>query len=287
MTQFNIVTNITSLIAQNQLNKNTSALQKAMQILSTGLKINVAKDDPATFTISERFNTEITGNNQILENIQSGVSILNIAEGNMTSIEADLRRIRDLAVQGANGFYSEDSQNAIIDEMQVRIDNINQVAKTTNFNGINLLDGSLEQMLIQIGFGSDELTNTIDLKSTMQNCTVDKDNGLDIDLTEANLIKGTVTADDFAAYIDKIDEALSKVSGYISNAGAQYNKLTSTQDNISVLVNNQIEAKSTLVDADVAKASSDVLKYQILQQSSVSLLKQANTIPEMALSLLQ
>ena len=119
------------------------------------------------------------------------------------------------------------------------------------------------------------------------NCTIDKDEGLDIDLTEANLIKGTVTADDFAAYIDKVDDALAKVSAYISNAGAQYNKLYSTQENISVLVNNQTEAKSTLLDADIAQASSDVVKYQILQQSSASLLKQANTIPEMALSLLQ
>lgn len=287
MTQFNIVTNITSLIAQNEFSKNTAALQKAMQILSTGLKINAAKDDPATFTISERFNTEITGNSQILENIQNGTSILNIAEGNMNSIADDLRRIRDLAVQGANGFYAQDSQNAIIDEMQVRLDNISQIAKTTNFNGINLLDGSLEQMLIQIGFGSDATTNTINLKNSLQNCTIDKDEGLDIDLTEANLIKGTVTADDFAAYIDKVDDALAKVSAYISNAGAQYNKLYSTQENISVLLNNQIEAKSTLLDADIAQASSDVVKYQILQQSSASLLKQANTIPEMALSLLQ
>lgn len=287
MTQFNIVTNITSLIAQNEFNKNTSALQKAMQILSTGLKINAAKDDPATFTISERFNTEITGNSQILENIQNGTSILNIAEGNLNSIADDLRRIRDLAVQGSNGFYAQDSQNAIIDEMQVRIDNINQIAKTTNFNGINLLDGSVESLLIQIGFGSDTTTNTIDLQSTLQNCTVDVDNGLDIDLTEANLVKGTVTADDFAAYIDKIDIALSKVSGYISNAGAQYNKLYSTQENISVLIDNQTEAKSTLLDADIAQTSSDVIKYQILQQTSASLLKQANTIPEMALSLLQ
>lgn len=287
MTQFNIVTNITSLIAQNEFSKNTAALQKTMQILSTGLKINAAKDDPATFTISERFNTEITGNSQILENIQNGTSILNIAEGNMNSIADDLRRIRDLAVQGANGFYSQDSQNAIIDEMQVRLDNISQIAKTTNFNGINLLDGSLEQMLIQIGFGSDATTNTINLKNSLQNCTIDKDEGLDIDLTEANLIKGTVTADDFAAYIDKVDDALAKISAYISNAGAQYNKLYFTQENISVLVNNQTEAKSTLLDADIAQASSDVVKYQILQQSSASLLKQANTIPEMALSLLQ
>lgn len=287
MTQFNIGTNITSLIAQNQFNKNTSALQKAMQMLSTGLKINTAKDDPATFTISERFNTEITGNSQIIENIQYGTSILNIAEGNMNSITDDLRRIRDLAVQGSNGFYGEDSQNAIIDEMQVRIDNINQIAKTTNFNGINLLDGSLERMLIQIGFGSDETTNTIDLQSTLQNCTVDKDNGLDIDLTEANLIKGTVTADDFAAYIEKIDTAIAKVSAFISNAGAQFNKLDSTQQNLTVLLDNQTEAKSTLLDADIAQASSDLTKYEILQQASVSLLKQANTIPQMALSLLQ
>ena len=279
-------TNITSLQAQKLFNRNTSALEKAMYRLTTGLKINTAKDDPSGLAISERLNMQIVGNSQALENIQIGISTINIAEGNLNSILNDLNRIRDLSVQGSNGFYTTDSQNAILKEMQYRLDNINQLAITSEYNGIKLLDGSVSRLLIQSGFGSDVSTNTVDLAPALQNCQTNS-SGLDINLSDSSLIIGTATPSDFANYIDKLDSAISKISSYTSTLGAKYNKLESLNNTLSVLTDNQTEAKSLYVDADIAKESSNMVKFQILQQCSLSVLTQANTLPQIALSLLK
>ena len=120
--------NIMALKAQIIFNRNTDGLTKAMDRLTTGLKINTAKDDPAGLAISERLNLQIVGNNQVTENIQIGMNVINIAEGTLNSILKDINRIRDLSVQGANNFYTTDSTNAILKEMQCRLDNINQMA---------------------------------------------------------------------------------------------------------------------------------------------------------------
>lgn len=285
MTPFTVNTNIASLKAQHVFSKNTNALNRAMETLTTGLKVAKAKDDPASFAISERLNTQIVGNSQILENIQIGMSILNISEGNMRSITNDLMRIRDLALQASNSYYTKDVTNLMIDEMQTRLDNINQLAKSTNFNDLYLLDGSVERLYIQIENSSSATTNVIDLATTLKNCTTGTE-GLDIDLDDANIIKDTATAEDFAAYVQKIDDAIAKITAYTSSAGSQYNKLDSTYNNLSILIEEQEEAKSTLIDVDMAKASSELTKYQILQQASSSILMQANAIPEMALQML-
>ena len=167
MSQIVANSNITSLIAQMMFNRNTTGLETAMNRLSTGLKINSAKDDPAGLAISERLNLQIVGNNKVIDNIQTGISVINIAEGNLNSILNDLNRIRDLALQGANNYYTTDSQDAILEEMQSRIDNINQIALSTEFNGKKLLDGSVSRLLIQSGFGSDPTINTVDLASAL------------------------------------------------------------------------------------------------------------------------
>ena len=278
--------NIMALKAQIIFNRNTDGLTKAMNRLTTGLKINTAKDDPAGLAISERLNLQIVGNNQVTENIQIGMNVINIAEGTLNSILKDINRIRDLSVQGANNFYTTDSTNAILKEMQCRLDNINQMALSCEFNGKNLLDGTLSSLLIQSGFGSDATLNTVDLSSALKNCQTDS-SGLDIDLADSGLVITTVTADDFASYVTKLDDAIAKSSTYTSDLGAKYNKLDSLNETTGVLIDNQTEAKSSYMDADVAKESSNMIKFQILQQTSMAVLTQANTIPQIALSLLQ
>lgn len=278
--------NVTSQRAQMIFNRNTDALERAMNRLTTGLKINTAKDDPAGMAISERLNLQIRGNSQVSENIQIGMSVINIAEGSLNSILNDLNRIRDLSVQASSNFYTTDSTNAILKEMQYRLDNINQLALSCEFNGNNLLDGSISRMLIQSGFGSDTTINTVDLASALQNCQTDS-SGLDINLADSGLVIETVTAEDFANYITKLDNAISKITSYTSDLGGKYNKLDSLNDTMSVLIDNQTEAKSNFMDANIAEESSNMVKYQILQQSSMAILSQANTLPQIALNLLK
>ncbi len=286
MTLITANSNLTSLVAQKMFNRNTSMLELSMNRLSTGLKINTAKDDPAGLAISERLNLQIVGNSQVTENIQTGMNVVSLAEGSLNSILNDLNRIRDLSVQGASDFYTTDAQNAMLKEMQCRIDNINQTALSCDFNGIKLLDGSLNSLLIQTGFASDVSTNTVDLASSMINGQTDA-SGLNINLSDYNLNINNATAEDFANYISVLDDAASKISSAISDLGAKYNKLDSLNDSISILIDNQVEAKSSFVDADIAKESSNMIKYQILQQSSLAILTQANSLPAVALSLLQ
>ena len=285
MSQINFQTNIQSLIAQNAFNKSTNLLQKAMTRLSTGLRINSAVDDPAGLVISSRLSTQIAGSTQALDNIQIGQSVINIAEGGLTSISNDLARIRELCVQAANSFYTTDANNAMLQEMQCRIDNINQTAQSCGFNGVNLLDGTLTSMRIQVGFGSDVTTNTVDLASSLQNCQSGTD-GLDIDLADNGLYLNTATADDFANYISKLDTAISTISTYRSDIGAKYNKLDATYTSMNTYVENQTAARSTILDANIAQESSNLVRAQIMQQSTLAALTQANSLPQVVLNLL-
>lgn len=290
-------TNIQSLIGQNSLNKNTSALNKAMEQLSTGLRINSAKDDAAGMGVSELMTSQIRGNAQAMDNIQDGLNCIQTAEGSLAVITEDVQRIRELCLQAANEIYDENSKQSILNEIKQRLETINTTALSSNFNGKNLIDGSLTTLYIQMGpngdaAAADPLLNAIDIAPSLTNCQTDA-LGINLDITAlgsgaaGGAIDGlTWETQDIRDYIGKLDDALTKLTNDRSVMGAYMNAMESTAENLSTMNVNLETARSRIKDVDIAEASSEMIRYQILQQTSTSILSQANSMPSIALSLL-
>lgn len=288
-------TNVSSLISQNALAKNTKSLENTMKQLSTGLRVNNAKDDAAGLAISEALKAQIRGNDQAIKNIENAINVIAIAEGGMQSATDDLLRIRELCVQAASDIYEADKKQAIMNEIKQRIENIDVTAETTIFAGKTMLNGSVSSLVIQTGANSLSATNTVDIGPVMTNLHISA-GGLDIKLDITSLGNGvsaggaldgaTWTGDMIRQYLDKLDAAIDKIASDRSMLGAYTNRLESTSANMTTMNENFESTKSSIIDVDVAKASSDMIKYQILQQTSSNSLLQSNNLPQIALSLL-
>lgn len=291
-------TNVSSLISQNSLSKNTKSLEATMKQLSTGLKVNNAKDDAAGLAISEALKAQIRGNEQAIRNIENAVNVISIAEGGMQSATEDLLRIRELCIQAASDIYEDDKKQAIMNEIKQRITNIDVTSETTTFAGKTMLNGSVSSLVIQTGANSLSATNTVDIGPVMTNLHISA-GGIDIKLNITSLGNGvsaagandavdgaTWTGDMIRQYLDKLDAAIDKISSDRSMLGAYTNRLESLSSNMTTMNENFESTKSSIIDVDIAKASSDMIKYQILQQTSSNSLMQSNNLPQIALSLL-
>lgn len=285
-------TNIASLIAQNNLSNNTTALNRAMQQLSSGLKINQASDDAAGLSISESIKTQINGNAKALSNIQDGKNLLAVAEGGEQTVTAHLQRIRELCVEAANETYKgSDKQNMLV-EIQQRLDDINNISDSTTFNGVKLLDATGKSLSLQTGANSDKTVNSIDIGPALSDVHISVLGGGPVAggpkgiMLPAGVTGNTWTTDDIRAYMDKLDAAITGLSSSRALLGAYGNRLDATSSNITVMNQNLEQTKSRIIDTDVAVASSDMVKYQILQSTSASILSSANQLPQLALKLL-
>ncbi len=290
-------TNVSALIAQNNLLKSNTSLNSTLQQLSTGLRINSAKDDAAGLAISIGMSNQIKGNAKAQDNIQDGLNLMQTAESGMEVATEHLSRIRELCVQAANEIYNTENKTAILNEIKQRIEDIDVQARSFKFNEITLLDGSKDSLRLQFGAGTDPELNSIDIGSALTNMRVSA-GALDVqikvttNLTPEAQAEGYIAIEDWDPdevmdYMDKLDSAISQITSDRSMLGAYSNRLQANYDNL-VSANENIEnSKSRVLDVDIAKASTDMVKYQILQQSSVSVLAQANSIPQIALSLLQ
>lgn len=297
-------TNIQSLIGQNSLNKNTNALNLTMERLSTGLRINSAKDDAAGLGVVSLMTTQINGNNQAIQNIQDATNLIQTAEGGLEIITDNLQRIRELCIQAANEIYDENSKQAILNEIDQRLKIINTTAATTNFNGKKLLDGSVASLFVQIGPNGDvastdpnvptKYLNAIDVAPALTEATSDA-LGIDMQITAlgkaqaagGNFIDAnTWTTQNVRDYINSLDEALTKIANDRSVMGAFMNAMDSAAANLTSTNISLESARSSIQDSDVATLSADMVRYQILQQTSTSVLAQANQMPALALTLL-
>ena len=302
-------TNVPSLIAQNSLNKSLSAMQKAMQQLTTGLRINNAGDDAAGLVISENMKVQINGSNKAMDNVQVAQNFAAVAEGGMITIGDHLQRINELLIQGANDTNSTESRKAILVEVKQRLEDINVIAQSTQFNGRTMLDGSFDpndpdkQFIVQIGAYSDTANadnplNTLDISGAFADChlstlgigtTTDSGtyNGIQLPAElDPDDPAFDPTGDTFRSYMDTIQAAVGTVTDARGLLGGYLNRMTSTYDNLSITVENLTNAKGRITDTDVAEASSEMIKQQILEQVSGSMLTQANQIPSLALSLI-
>ena len=271
-------TNTTSLMVQRNLSKATSNLETPMQRLSTGMKINNAGDDAAGLALSEKINGQLSSSDVCKNNAQTGLNMLSIADGDLDVINQNLQRIKDLAVQSANGVYSDEERLSMDQEVQLRLEEINRIADSSSFSDMNLLDGSIADMVLQIGAGSDIDQNTIDISGAFQEAHVSS-LGIQADASIS-------TVDAARTMIDAIDEAVNNISSRRSIIGASMNRLDSTIDRIDIRKENLQSTYSTIRDTDIAAESSELTKQQILQQSAATLLQQANQTPSLALTLI-
>jgi flagellin len=267
-----INTNTMSLMAKNNLNNSQSVLSTSIERLSSGMRINSAKDDAAGQAIANRFSSNIKGLTQAARNANDGISLAQTTEGALNEINNNVQRIRELTVQAANGTNSESDLVSIQNEIDQRLDEIDRVSKQTDFNGSKVLSED-KTLKIQVGANDGE-TIEIHLKK--------------IDSTELGLNEFKISGEDLTEDpLKTIDEALSKIDALRGQLGAVQNRFESTVNNINNTVNNLSSARSRIEDADYATEVSNMTRGQILQQAGTSVLAQANQVPQSVLSLLQ
>lgn len=379
-----INTNIKSLISQNALSKNSRSLSTAMEQLSTGKRINSAKDDAAGLAISSRMTAQIRGLDQSVRNGNDAISMLQTAEGAMIEITSMLQRMRELSVQAANDTYSPDDRSYLNLEYQQLKQEVNRITQETQWNGFNLLDGSFEgdqgeagKFAFQVGaskgqvithtlgqVGYTELTRatamssiTADASTLTVSGTYAEGDSISLDIN-GHIVSYTVTADDVAATtpttaiatsifnaakdvlgsvdftitnpsagtvkfegaakdltsvavtsstgtlsnivdleinstpnsnesIRQLDTSLDKINQARAGIGAMINRLTYAVDNLTNVSQYTNASRSTILDADYAKASSELARTQIIQQAATAVLAQANTDQQTVLKLLQ
>ncbi|SLM63744.1 MULTISPECIES: flagellin N-terminal helical domain-containing protein [Dickeya] len=277
-----INTNSMSLLAQSNLNKSQSSLQTAIERLSSGLAINSAKDNAAGAGISNDMTAQIRGLTQASKNANDGISLVQTAEGNLNTINDNLQRIRELAVQAANDTNNTVNRDSIQTEINRRVDEINRVAASANFNGQALLDGSVNATGFNIQVGAGTTTNdaiSVGSSALINATTV----GLGIGATATDVS----TAAKATAVVQAVDTALKNINNAKANIGATLNRFQSTIDNLSNTINNLTTARSRIQDADYATEVSNMSRAQILQQAGTSVLSQANQVPQTVLKLLQ
>ena len=277
-----INTNLSSLIVQKNLSSATTSLNNAIERMSTGYKINHAKDNAAGFSIANNWQTKIGSLDIASDNASMGADMLKTAEENYSLITEHLQRVRDLTEQAANGTYGADSLKAIASEMTARLNEIDRIAANAEFNGISLMKGTGTAVNLQVGLDASD-NSKIALDATLFAGAASKDLiGSEI---AAFVTKASATAT-AASALTELDKAITKVSDRQTTIGAAQNRVESAISAISVQSENLTSSLSTIKDADVANESSSYIKAQILQQASATLHATANQAPSIALNLI-
>ena len=288
-----INTNTMSLVTRNNLNKSQGVLGTAIERLSSGLRINTAKDDAAGQAIANRFSSQIRGLTQASRNANDGISIAQTAEGALSEINTNVQRIRELTVQALNGTYSAGDLTSIQNEIDQRISEINRISDQTDFNGVKVLQGkgATEANLgsrdpnvinIQVGANDGEVITFNLGEINASSLHIDKFN---IDPTKKDSAGATMPKTDDP--LKTIDGALNQIDKARGELGALQNRFESTVNNLNNTSNNLSAARSRIEDADYAEEVSNMTRGQILQQAGTSVLAQANQVPQSVLSLLQ
>jgi flagellin len=264
-----INTNIEAINASRNLNNTENMLSGTMQRLSSGLRINQAADDVAGYAISQSLQTQVNGLNQAGENIQDAVALAQTAQGALNDVNTMLQRVRELDVQYANGTTSEEGQKAIKAEAEELVAEIKRVGETTEFNGVKLLD-STEKIAFQVGPNGGE---------TISITPVELYKSIEEKIKPANLGK--------EESFKELTEAIAEVSKVAGTFGSAQDRIQFTQSNIETYSQNLTSAVSALDDVNMATEMTNFTKDQVLQQAGVSILAQANQLPDATLKLLE
>jgi len=295
-------TNTQSLFAQRALRQNTNTVQKSIEKLSTGYRINKAGDDAAGLSISNKMTTLIRGMDQSKRNIGDGVGMISTMDGALGTVQDNLQRIRELTVQAVNGTNSNDERDAIQREVNERVNAINDMGNQAQFNGVNLLKGTAN-ITLQIGandgnsltmYTSAGVSTGTGFRINYSATTVGSiGEGTTLQLSaftvgSANVktLSGNTSATATANALLNLDSMINNVSRMRSQVGAYENSLGSNLDYLDRYSESLRGARSRVQDVDVAAESAETSRAQILQQSAAAMLTQANATPKLALDLL-
>jgi len=274
-------TNISSLNAQRNLSRSQKDLNRSLQRLSSGLRINSSKDDAAGLAISDRMTSQVRGLNQAARNAMDGISLAQTAEGALQETTNMLQRMRELAVQAANDTNTAQDRASLDAEYQSLVSEINRISTSTEFNGKTMLTGSFANagsgFVFHVGANANQVISV-----TIQAASAGAlGSGKYIDATKISSQANANSA------LSVIDAAISDVDQIRGNLGAAQNRMESTISNLKNVSENLSAARSRILDADIAQETSEMTKNNILQQAGVSILSQANQTPQLALSLLK
>jgi len=276
-----VLTNVTSLNAQRNLNSTQNALAASIGRLSSGMRINSASDDAAGLGISENLSANIRSMAQAQRNANDGISMSQVAEGSMNDMQGIVSRMRELSVQSSNSTLGNTERGYIQTEFTQLSSEINRISAVTDFNGQKLLDGSASAGLtFQIGIQN---TTNDRLSMSITKLTTSTLGSTSLHIASASLS----TATNAQLAIGAFDKAIQQLSQARAKVGATQNRMTVTVSNLSVTQENLSAANSRIRDVDVAAESSSLTKSQILSQAGLAVLAQANSLPQSALKLLQ
>jgi len=277
-------TNVASLAVQKNLSKASDALSTSMTRLSSGLKINSAKDDAAGLQIATRETSQIRGQTVAIKNANDGISIAQTAEGALQESTNILQRMRELAVQSRNDTNGTADRTALNAEYAQMSDELTRIAGSTNLNGKNLLDGTASTVTLQVGSNTGT-SNQIDLVLT--GTFTASALGVASGTTSISGTSNATAHTNVDGAISAIDAALATINATRASLGASQNRLTSTISNLQNVNENATAALGRIQDTDFAAETANLTKQQTLQQASTSVLAQANQLPSAVLKLLQ
>ena len=274
--------NYESVASQRNLSTSQSNYGRAIEQLSSGLRINKAADDAAGLAVSEKLKNQVRGLNVAQRNAQDGISLLQTAEGALNETHSILGRMRELAVQSANDTLSNSDRLHIQDEVNQLLSEVDRIANSTQFNKINLLNGSGSAVDLHIGANKETGLNDNEISVAIA--------ASDTTTLAINTLGTTATLTTQSganSAISALDAAIETISTSRGKIGAYQNRLESTINSLGVASENVGAANSRIRDADVAQSVSEMVRNQILQQSTMAVLAQANQAPQMALQLLK
>ncbi len=295
-----IVTNVSAMMVRNNLNSATDSMTQALERMTTGYKVNNAKDDAAGYNIIDSMSSKIGSFDVAGNNAQIGIDMLTTTEENYALITDHLSRIRDLTEQAANGTYSTESLVAINAEITARLNEIDRVARTAEYNGMYLMtDDTATQIVddirIQVGIYGDDSSGVTLEADLFSSATVEEIlgdtvetlaqqfSGVDVTTTPDNPTK---TAENASQFLSVIDAAITDIAGRITDLGAAQNRLESAITAIDTNVMQLTNSRGTMRDADIAEESTSYISAQILQSAASTLLATANQMPSVAVQLI-
>jgi len=279
-----INTNIASIDAQRNLSASQSSLSTSMQRLSSGLRINTAKDDAAGLSIAERMNAQVRGMNVAIRNSNDGISLAQTADGALAQVSNSLQRMRELAVQARNSTNSSSDKDSLNKEFGQLQSEITRVLGGTAFNGKHILGADATTLNFQVGANTTS-DDTVSIKTTDM---VTNDSTMSaVTNTSTAVIDSTATSGAIATVIDNIDKAIDDVNDTRATFGATQSRFDSIISNLQSSVENQTAARSRIMDADFATETANMSRANVLQQAGTAMIAQANQQPSQVLSLLR
>ena len=283
-----INTNIVSLNAQRSLNGSQASLATSMQRLSSGLRVNSAKDDAAGLAISERMTAQIRGMNVAARNANDGISLAQTAEGTLGKVSDSLQRMRELSVQAANATNSNSDKDSLDKEFGELAKEIQRVLGGTTFNGLHVLGSNAGALSFQIGANTSS-NDAISITTTdmTADTTITAVAGSDSSGSGRALIDSTANASTIQGVINNIDTALDTINAQRAVLGASQSRFDAAVSNLQISVENQSAARSRITDTDFAAETARLSRAQILQQAGNAMVAQANQLPQQVMQLLR